>query len=156
MRRFVRVFLLCSLLLAGCSTDVVLNEFVALNQNGLIGPSGSPDWIELYNVSGGEVTLDDWFISDDVGLPEKAPLAGLTVPANGHLLLIASGDPTLGDNHLPFRLNGEGETIVLTGPQGSGDEVTYYVQQPDVAMARIPDGTGDWVEATPTPGAANQ
>ncbi len=151
--------LLLLLLVTGCSPGgpVVLNEFMASNVTGITDSTGAtPDWIELFNTSGEPVSLDGWFLSDASGVPERAPLDGLTVPANGFLLLNASGDTTRGGDHLGFRLNASGEDVVLSDSEGLVDVISYGLQTSDVAMARIPDGVGDWAEAPPTPGESNE
>jgi len=151
------LLLLPFLLACGATGPIAINEFVASNQAGLIDDAGgTPDWIELFNTSAAEVSLDGWFVSDDVGNPERHPLAGLTVPGDGYLLLFASGDVAIGDDHLGFKLSAGGEEVVLSSADGIVDATAYSVQTPDVAMARIPDGTGDWAEADPTPGATNE
>ncbi len=155
----MRTLLLLLPLLAGCPATgpVALNEFLASNQNGLVDDSGgTPDWIELLNKSGSDVSLDGWFVSDDTEDPRRHGLDGLTVPADGLLLLYGSGDTSIGEAHLPFRLRMDGEEVVLSNPDGIVDAIAYDAQEPDVSMARVPDGTGDWVAATPTPGDFNE
>jgi len=149
-------------LLAGCpsgdgSGAIALNEFVASNTTGLTDDSGdTPDWLELVNLSDAEVALDGWAISDDSGNPLRHSLDGLSVPGGGYLLLFATADTTRGDDHLSFRLLAAGEEIVLSDPEGVVDQIAYGAQTPDVATARVPNGTGEWVQATPTPGESNE
>ena len=146
-------------LLAGCGPTgpIALNEFVASNVTGLIDDAGgTPDWIELFNTSSEDVSLDGWALSDSSGNPTRDPLDGMTIAADGYLLLFASGDTTLGDDHLSFRLSAAGEQVILSSPDGVVDATNYGAQTSDIAMARIPDGTGDWVEAAPSPGALNE
>jgi hypothetical protein len=144
-------------LIAACGVSpVTLNEFVASNVTGMTDLSGgTPDWIELYNTSAADVALDGWFISDNASNPQRHPLDGLTVPADGWLLLLASGDTSIGTNHLNFKLSATGEQVVLSDAEGIVDSTSYGEQTPDIGMARIPDGTGDWVAAEPSPGEAN-
>ena len=147
------------LLLAGCSASgpIVLNEFIASNVTGVTDSTGStPDWIELFNTSGEPVSLNGWFLSDTSGVPERAPLDGITVPASGFVLLMASGDTTRGGDHLNFRLAATGEEVVLSNSEGIVDAFSFGEQTSDVSMARVPDGDGDWVEAPPTPGESNE
>jgi hypothetical protein len=150
----------CLLLaLAGCDQPgaVVLNEFLASNITGLTDAAGAtPDWIELYNASAEDVPLDGWFLSDDAGNPRRHPLDGLVVPGDGFLLLFASGQTAQGPEHLPFRLSAAGEQLVLTEEDVVVDSVDFGAQVADVSMARIPDGSGDFVAGTPTPGAPNE
>jgi len=142
---------------AACGTSpVTLNEFVASNVTGMTDLSGgTPDWIELFNTTGNDVPLDGWYISDNASNPLRQTLDGLTVPADGYLLLLASGDTSIGANHLNFKLSATGEQVVLSDSEGIVDSTSYGEQTPDIAMARIPDGTGDWTTAEPSPGEAN-
>lgn len=149
----------------GCATDaadLVLNEFVASNSTGITDESGAfPDWVELYNPTNAEISLDGWYLSDDLGNPMRHALpATWSIGAGGFLVLFADGDIDQGDDHLPFRLSAAGEDVVLSyGDPGSNqivDGTTYGLQDTDGAMAKIPDATGDWTATgTPTPGDFN-
>lgn len=155
-----RLALLVLPLLAACTTQpspVVLNELVASNVSGLQDDQGgTPDWIELVNTSEEEVSLDGWFISDDPDKPQRHALDGLTVPAQGYLLLMSTDAPVQEGAVLSFRLSADGEAVVLSNPEGVVDSIAFGAQRPDTALARSPDATGDWTEAVPTPGGANQ
>lgn len=154
----MRSLLLLLPLLAACAAPgpVVLNEFVASNVAGLTDDTGAtPDWVELFNLTAADVSLDGWFVSDDVSNPQRHALDGLTVPADGFLLLYGSGDVTLGADHLSFRLSAQGEQLVLSDSEDIVDSTSYGAQESDIAQARIPDGTGEWTEAAPSPGAPN-
>ena len=156
--RFLAVTALLSLL-TGCSASgpIAINEFVASNVSGITDPSGGdPDWIELVNLTSDTVSLDGWFISDDSTNPMRHALDGLEVPGDGYLLLFASGDTTLGEDHLSFRLNLAGEEVVLSEGDKVVDSLSFGAQESDVAFARIPDGTGSWTAAEPTPGEPNE
>ena len=137
----------------------MINEFVASNQTGITDESGAaPDWMELYNLGDAEVDLAGYFVSDDPDDPYKAELpTGLSIAAGGFLLLWADGDPEEGPNHLPFNLAKAGESIVITSPMGEPlDRIDYTDAVTDVSLARVPDGTGEFVScANPTPAASN-
>lgn len=138
---------------------LALNELLAEDRFGSSEAGFSPgDWIELYNPGEADVDLGGWGLSDDPADPWRATLAeGLVVPAGGHLLLLADGDTALGDEHLPFKLDNDGEALTLTAPDGTGvDALTYGTLPPDLSLARAPDGASAWaVSASPTPGAPN-
>jgi len=68
---------------------VRINEFVAANQTGLADNTGEvEDWVELHNTSGATANLDGWTLTagDDV-----FSLTGQSIPANGFLIVFASG-----------------------------------------------------------------
>jgi HYR domain/Secretion system C-terminal sorting domain/Fn3 associated/CotH kinase protein len=82
-----------------------------------VAPQGTiaitSDWIEIYNDATTPAPLTDVYITNKVATPFKASLAGLTVPAKGFLLLYADNLPTLGINHLNFKVSASGEKIYL-------------------------------------------
>ena len=60
--------------------------------------------------------------------------------------------------HTNFKLDGEGEPVLLARPDGSVADQMPATQIPrDASRGRQPDGEGEWVFfAQPTPGASNQ
>lgn len=151
------------LLLAGCAPaegPLVLNEFMARNSGALDDDTGgTPDWIELHNTGDEGVTLEGWYLSDNLNRPGELPLPStLFVPADGYLLLYASGDASLGPAHLAMRLSSQGDDLILSrevdGAVVPVDGVSYGVQDEDVSLARTADG--DWEPAAnPSPGEPN-
>jgi len=83
---------------------------------------------------------------------------GMTLPADGYLLLWADGTPDAGAAHLGFRLSAEGEEIGLYDPDGHAiNTMTYDQQVTDWSAARMPDGSLTWeIDTSPTPGALNE
>ncbi len=138
---------------------VLVNELLALNGSGLADESGQrDDWLELYNPSQGPVDLAGFGLSDDPAAPGKMKLPPGTLLAPGAFLLVwTDDDPEQGPLHAPFRLSGDGESVVLTDAEGGlVDEISFGVQATDVSIGRSPDGEGDVVAlVSPTPGEAN-
>jgi len=138
---------------------VFVNELMADNRGSIFDNAGLPsDWIELYNPGPTVLGLDGWSLSDDWTNPTRHLLAdGLVVPADGHLLLWASGAPDGGDRHLGFRLSSQGESVGIFDPDGEPvDWVTFAPQQSDWALARVRDGDSEWEEiAGGSPGGSN-
>ncbi len=142
---------------------VVVNEWMASNQGALLDPADgqSDDWIELFNPTAGPVDLEGWFLSDDPAAPYKyAVPGGFGIPSNGFLLAwadreVVQNDPaTRPDLHLPFALDGDGESVLLSAPDGSLiDRVDFGPQSPDKSMGRV---AGQITAlATPSPLDAN-
>ncbi len=142
---------------------VVINEWMASNQGTLSDPADGEfdDWLELFNPTASPVDLSGWFLSDDPVAPYKyAVPAGFSVPSNGFLLAWADketvqNDPsTRPDLHLPFGLNSDGESILLSAPDGSLiDRVDFGPQSTDRTMGRV---AGQIVAlAEPSPLGAN-
>src|SRR3954447_917990 len=76
------------LLLAG----VVINEFLAQNDNGIVDQDGThSDWIELRNTDPPAVNLSGWFLTDDAANLTKWQFPSVSVAGNGYLTVFASG-----------------------------------------------------------------
>lgn len=162
MRLLPLLAVLCCGCPAGVGADLVINEFVASNASGVVDETGAfPDWIELLNVSSGTLNLGEFYISDDPIDPGKHRFSGdLNIEAGAYLVVYADGDAVDGSLHLPFKLSSMGEDIlvhrIIDDEPVLRDSVTFGAQQTDTSSARLPDGTGDFVDgSTPTPGASN-
>lgn len=146
-------------------TVVLINEWMASNNAAVVDPSDGKfsDWLELYNPGNALVDLSGWTLSDDPGEVRKYTIpAGTVISAKGYLLIWADGDAQKtslgGALHASFKLGADGETILLSWPDGrAADQVVYGPQMTDVSEGRWPDGTGAPFQrlSLPTPGAAN-
>lgn len=143
---------------------VLINEVCAKNLTGLTDADGNTgDWVELINLSGQDIALDGWGLSDDPDrpfrwtFPEGTTLSG---GANNILLIFADGQDgydTAGNLHTKFSLSRTGETLVLTAPDGTTvDELEYPAMEYDLSYGRL-YGSADRVGVLtdPTPGTAN-
>ena len=142
--------------LAITPSDVVINEVMAGNTRTLAAEDGQYyDYIELANTSGADVDISGWYLSDDAAdnMAWRVP-EGTVVPANGYLLLYASGR---GEGlHANFRLSAEGEAAVLTNDKGQIVSIADYdILDADQAYSRRADGSYT-TELAPSPGAANE
>lgn len=142
-------------------SGIVMNEF-------LPNPAGADDavipngeWVELYNNGSAAVDVNDWVLYDVDDTHELVVSASntntgaTTVAAGGFLVVYRNGD---GD----FALNNTGgDTVRLyNNAIGSGGVlIDSYAYATDAAngksYARIPDGTGPWIDPDPTPGNQN-
>jgi hypothetical protein len=140
---------------AGVVTEsaVRLSEVMADNKS-YAGRNGVyDDWIELYNASDAAVSLRGYALTDDPSKPFKWRFPDVTIPARGYLLVYASGRADA-DMDASFKLNAEGETVVLSDASGRAlDRVDYGLLSADQSFSREGDG---WTGAlAPTPGMAN-
>ena len=139
------------------SGDVVVNEFLALNDSTIADQDGEyDDWIELYNNSDNTIELGGSYLSDDDTNPTKWVFPDTSIAPTGFLLIWADEDQEQDGLHTNFKLSGSGEVIIFLSPdQEVLDEVVFGAQVTDLSEGRYPDGGGDFVQMTPTPGDPN-
>lgn len=117
------------------------------------------DWVELYNTSATPYDLTGHYLSDDPAQPRKWQFpSGTTVPANGNLRIWCDDEANEGPLHASFKLDKNGEYVLLTGTQANGypllDGYRFGDQKADRAYGRMPDaGAETWYLYTPTPNA---
>lgn len=117
-----------------------INEFMPKNGAALRMPDGTPDWLELHNPSDEAISLDGWGLTDDLEKPYKHAFdPELSVPARGYLLLFATGDQSLGDRHLGFKLSSAGGIVALYSPLEDGQVVNYGLVERDFSVTRSTD-----------------
>ena len=140
---------------------VVINEFVAANETGLVDNTGAfEDWIELRNTTGSTVDLGGWTISDS-GDTFTFPI-GSSIGGNSYSVVFASGDvtrTTSGQLHLPFKLSADGEPLALRDDGGVTSQPAWpapgFPPLPlDVSYGLSSGGSLSYFSA-PTPGTAN-
>jgi hypothetical protein len=143
------------------SGDVVINEFLASNENGLPDETGEPeDWVELYNPGASDVDLTGYYMTDDLADPTQWAFPAVSIPAGGYLLLWCDDDTGDGPLHTNFKLGASGEEIGVFGPDATGNSaIDTYVfggQTTDVSEGRDGDGADSWTFFNePTPEATN-
>ncbi len=140
------------------STDIVINEIMADNGSTAYDEAGdNDDWIELYNRGNSPVDLSGYFITDnDWSLNKWEIPAGTILNPNQYLILWADEQGSQGMYHTNFKLAKAGETLTLVnGSNEILDQLIYTEQTEDVGLARIPNGTGPFVQHLPTFNANN-
>jgi gliding motility-associated-like protein len=141
--------------------QVVINEWSASNISTVTDNYGeNEDWIELYNTTASSVDLTGWYVSDKTSNPTKWQIPSGSVPANGYLVIWASGrNEAVGGNiHTGFKLTQtKPENIIISDAGGNQvDALTMDPAQTDHSRGRTTDGDPSWsVFPTPTPGASN-
>ncbi|MCW5557083.1 MAG: lamin tail domain-containing protein [Verrucomicrobiae bacterium] len=158
----------CTVDPAAARPDLVINELLAENLSGRKDEDQDPeDWIELRTRGAAPVNLAGWAIGTSGDASEAWVFPAVTVPAGGYLRVWASGkdrrEIVAGrDLHTDFKLNPNGDTLRLFGPElprELADSIKYGRQGADYSFGRQGGvGAGDDVWryfATPTPGAAN-
>ena len=136
---------------------VILNEVLAENVSAVKNGAFFPDYVELKNVAGTNVYLQNWSLSDNPAKPRQFNFpAGTMIPANGYLVVWmddAAEEPGL---HAGFAMDNDGDTIALFNPQGERiDVLGFGLQVADYSVGRGSD-SANWSLNQPTPGKPNQ
>jgi gliding motility-associated-like protein len=142
--------------------QLVINEFSAANKSHLTDNYGdTPDWIELYNSSTSDIDISGYYISDNLSDPLKWEVPGGVVPAQGYLVIFASGRDEFfgGFLHAGFKLTQTQEEDILISGTDQAVIDWYHIAEAnkvDQSRGRISDGDPTWgVLTSPTPGASN-
>ncbi|CAN5584290.1 hypothetical protein BH11BAC1_BH11BAC1_08870 [soil metagenome] len=126
--------------------EVVINEFLAVNQNDTVDENGAhEDWIELFNGTPNPLNLFGLYLSDTyTNLSKFSFPENSVIQPNGYLMIWADEDnTTTGDIHCNFKLSSNGEAILLSNAAGNIlDSISFGAQTPDHSTARCPNGTG--------------
>ncbi|MEZ5327742.1 MAG: lamin tail domain-containing protein [Verrucomicrobiales bacterium] len=146
-------------------SGLCISEFMARNLGTAVPGAGAEsfeDWIEIHNAGPVAVNLDGWHLTDDPSIPFKWSFPEIEIPADGYLIVFASGEgltrPST-DLHTNFQLSSSGDYLALTDPllntvsafPESGG--TFPEQFADVSYAMV--NTLPRHLKKPTPGAAN-
>ena len=127
--------------------NVVINEVMSSNSTTIKDEFGDyPDWIELYNTTTNTIDLSSFGLSDDPDEPDSWIFPGIFIEPHGYLLIFASARDTSGtiDLHANFKINSEGETIVLSNDNGVLiDELEIVALGQDLSFGRITDGEAE-------------
>ncbi len=121
----------------------------------------APDWVELHNNGGVDVSLQNWRLSDDVDNKAKWFFPNVTIPAGGHLVVICDGldigTPAAGGYlHTNFKLSAGGSYLILSDAAGVAVQTITSTGQASPFHSWGRDAGGVYVySTTPTPGAAN-
>jgi hypothetical protein len=148
--------------------SVIINEFMAGNDT-TVAPNSVPgrfdDWIELHNTGGVAQDMGGWLLTNNPnGSNAWIFPAGTIVPANGYLIIFASGDDTPDSKrnlHTNFKLAKSGEYLALMAPDESissefGPAGSSYPNQSDNISYGVHPVTNKIVFfENPTPGAKN-
>jgi len=138
-------------------SQLYINEFMASNTSTIQDPDyqQSADWIELYNDGTSPVTLNGYFLTDNLNKPDKWQINNITIAAKGFALFWADSKDSA--NHTGFNLNATLEQIGLYKPDLSVvDTLSYSLQDPNISFGRKTEGSSEWVLfTTSTPGTSN-
>jgi uncharacterized protein YjiK len=141
-------------------TNVLLNEITAHTDTGLLPPLDSDDWIELFNTTPGNITLDDWYLSDSAGDLMKWQIPATNVIDAAGWLTFTERNGFNPDGTNGFGINKAGEQVFLSHMPGGDsnrvvDCVRFKGQENGRSLGKYADGETYWYALTPTTNAAN-
>lgn len=152
-------FICVSIYAVMAERQIVINEVCSDNFSVSLG-TDICDYIELYNPTLVSVSLEGYAISDDEEDKEQYVFGDIAISPQSYLLIKLNGDYESADIdnlQAPFRLNDQGESVVLYDDSG---ELLDKVEVPgldyDTAYARTEDGSAEWTRSACTPMAGNR
>lgn len=143
---------------SGDTPLLFINEFMADNLSTISDEFGIfSDWVEVYNGDEEDVFLGNFFLTDNLDVPNKWQMPEVILPSGEFALFWADGSPTLGDYHADFKLGKSGEAIgIFSSDFLTVDTLHFGAQTTDISFGRLPNGSSAWeLFPTPTPGASN-
>ncbi|HRE74617.1 MAG TPA: CotH kinase family protein [Flavobacteriales bacterium] len=117
MRHILHFLFLFMLISFHAKSQVRIEEAAIFNLGTFTDEDGdAEDWIELRNMTASPVNLAGYMLSDNLNLPQKWIMPNVTIPANGFLIVFASGKDRSGPVlHTNFSIS-PGEVITLYHP----------------------------------------
>lgn len=138
-----------------------INEIMPNNENVLADESGVfEDWLELYNAGEEAIYLGDKYLSDGTDFPNQWAMPDVWLEAGDFLLFWADDDPSEGEYHTNFKLNADAESLGIYASVNEYfapiDEVSWEGIEPNKAWGKLPNGEGELIKVSPTPGYSNE
>ena len=139
--------------------NLVISEIMASNRSDITDIDGDySDWVEIANIGAAPCDLGGYFLTDDVRDLEKWEFPPVTLGPNRYLLVFASEkdrrDPAR-ELHANFRLDREGDLLVLVAPDGqtpvAGFAPSYPPQVTDASYGISTSSTIDALVETGSP-----
>ncbi|MBO6523329.1 MAG: CotH kinase family protein [Balneolaceae bacterium] len=143
------------------SSPLVINELMASNSSTIADEGGAfADWLEIYNPGDIPVSLNGYYLSDNLTRKDKWAFPDTTIAPNEYLLVWVDDDEKEGPLHASFNLSKDGEDIGLFELSGETfltvDAFSFSEQQTDISYGRNGDGGEEFVLFdSPTPGGQN-
>ena len=119
-----------------------INEVSAGNDIYINDYGKKSDWVELYNTSDQDISLEGMYLSDNRNKPQKYKFQGGVVPAHGTRIIWCDGKDDFNQLHAPFKLeNADGACVSIQAADGSWADCMDYMEQGKwQTFGRYPDG----------------
>lgn len=111
--------------------DIYISEYVKKS-----------DWLELYNTTDQDISLEGLYLSDKRTKPQKYQLQEGVVPAHGTCIIWCDERESVSQLHAPFKLdNADGACVSIQAADGSWADCLHYMEQGRwQTYGRYPDG----------------
>ena len=141
------------------SGSLAITEVMAANDKYLLQSDGRYyDWVELTNISGSDVELSDFCLSDNPNSLSAFPLPQRTLKPGEQIVIICSAREGLVGKyiHAPFTLSAEECWVYVTDCSGNFSDYIRVADAPySHSFGRNQDGSGNYYFEQPTPGNPN-
>ena len=119
-----------------------INEVSAGNDIYINDYGKKADWVELYNNTDQDISLEGLYLSDKRNKPQKYQLQKGVVPAHGTCIIWCDGKNDISQLHVPFKLeNVDGGFVSIQAADGSWTDCLDYMKQGNwQTYGRYPDG----------------
>ncbi len=140
------------------SKDLIINEVMNTNKQ-YLAQNGNQyyDWIELYNNTDKEISLNGYCLSTNLNDKEMYPLPDQTLKPYGYLILMCSGNTNLSNSsyqHTGFKIS-DSEGIYLS-KEGKLIDSVFISNMPYGYSYGRNDSVGYFFISSPTPGEDNE
>lgn len=131
---------------------LIISELLIANESVLPDEKGVfSDIIELYNVSGAEIMLGSYCISDSYEQRFRFRLPDVALPADARLVLFCDGENYIGaggEIHINFAISA-GEEIYLSDGMGRYSSLTAEYTDEDISLALNTNGVYENTSSSP-------
>ncbi|MBQ3482515.1 MAG: CotH kinase family protein [Oscillospiraceae bacterium] len=139
-----------------CDSPLQISEVMVYKQFGDSPKGVGSDWVELKNVSGGDVQLSDYYLSDSAKDRLAYRLPEQLLPSGGYVLIYCDGSAD-GGEYAPFKLDSQREHLYLSRADETLADYVLLERIPyGYSYGRAKDSGGFFYIASPTPGAENE
>ena len=119
-----------------------INEVDAFGDININDYGKKADWVELYNTTDQDISLEGLYLSDNPNKPQKYQLTEGIVPAHGTQIIWCDKKDAINQLHAPFKLeNADGAKICIQAADGSwADQLEYLELTKWQTFGRYPNG----------------
>jgi hypothetical protein len=142
----------------GGQTTVFINEILANNATVQDLNGNTPDWVELYNASAGEINLAGMSLTTDPTNPRRWVFPeGITIRGHDFKVIYFDGNLAASPFNTGFGLGANGDAVYLYDQSTNRvDGVAFGLQVQDLSIGRLQVAGGAWALMKPTLGAPNE